>query len=119
MTEQEKEYVELVEKHQKLCWPKFFIGILKMITGPAFIVFVVFSVYMWSLKKEDKFDFKNLIVYGAVALVFIFSEALIILISQKTNLDVKANVGVGAQANLGVTGDLNKAAADVIDRVKK
>ena len=119
MTEQEKEDVELVEKHQKLCPAKFVVGILKMITSPAFIVFAVFTVYMWHLKSADKFDFKNLIVYGSVAVVFIFSGALTVLISKKTNLDIKANVGVGAEAKLGVTGDLNKAAVDIIDKVKK
>jgi hypothetical protein len=110
---------DLIEKEQKWSWVKFFIGIAKMITSPEFIVFGIFTLMTYAfsfvLKVTGNILIFLIVTYGVVALSFMFHPAIKKLLSEKTNIDVKASVG----ANATFTGDLNKTATDVIDRVKR
>jgi hypothetical protein len=117
-TELEQQAIELGQKWSKV---RFLTGLLKKIFNiifcKEFLAFATFTFLMWHLIQNDKFDFKYWLVYGVVAVVFIFQEAIAILLSQKTNLDIKATVG--AEAKVGVSGDLNKAASDIASKANK
>jgi uncharacterized membrane protein YhfC len=97
LTKEEK--INYIEKGHLFCWKTFWTGIAKkvinfifsVILSREFLVFVIFSVAFFdTTTKQDV----HWIVYGCVAGVFIFAEALRILIAYRTNLNLSGNAGV-------------------------
>ena len=129
-----KEEVEKLSKEEKLtlvregklfCVRTFIAGIVRkmvnfifeVILSREFIVFAIFSIAFYKT-SEPKLIW-HWVCYAAVGVVFILAQAIRVLLKEKTTLDIKANANVSAAAALNAAGDLNKAASQIIEGVKK
>jgi len=113
--------VDLIRNGNIWCWKTFFTGLVKKIFGIIFsremIVFVLATIALHLRYLDDKETTLHWVSWIVLGVIFILAEAIRILVGQKTNLNIDAKFG--ANAGLNVTGDLNKAADQVIKEVKK
>jgi len=126
-----KEEIEKLSKDEKLylvstghlfCVRTFIVGLIRKFINFIFetilsaeaLVFAAFSVAFFMEDNNDKFIW---LIYGLIAIVFILAKPLKNLINEKTTLNINAEAKVGAALN--VAGDLNKAADQIIEGVKK
>jgi len=113
--------VDLIRHGNIWCWKTFFIGLVKKIFSIIFsremIVFVLASIALHLRYQDNKETTLHWVSWIILGVIFILAEAIRILVGQKTNLNIDAKIG--ATAGLNVTGDLNKAASQIITEVKK
>ena len=122
LTKDEK--LHLVNTGHLFCIRTFLVGLVRKFINFIFetilsaeaLVFAAFSVAFFMETLKTIFMW---ITYGVIAIVFIIAKPLKNLINEKTTLNINAEAKVGASAALNVAGDLNKAADQIIEGVKK
>jgi hypothetical protein len=96
--------IDLIRNKNLFCPMTWAVGILgrieKIVIAKETVVFVLFTIAFFS---ETIRSTTHWWIYAGVAVVFIFTEALKILISQKTTVNLDGKFGVQVQKNIQET----------------